>query len=159
MPSNLEHPLPPAHPHIQSGTALILIVDADRRIRHINLALSQLMGYAGAQLIGHPFPLLRHPDMPASAMREMWAQVDAGAPWIATLALRRRDGNRLWALATCAPVRHPRLGACVMIVLMRPSDAQLHAALTSYEHQHNRISIWLDKLMLEPLALDDVTRW
>lgn len=158
MSPNLEHPLPTA-PHIEPGTALILVVDADRRVRHINPGLARLMGYGDLQLIGHPLPLLRHPDMPASAMREMWAHVDDGAPWIAPVALRRRDGSRLWALATCAPVRHPRLGLSVMVVLMRPSDEQLQAALARYERQHNRVSVWLDKLMLEPLALDQVTRW
>ena len=158
MSSNLDHPLPAA-PHIQSGTALILIVDADRRIRHINPALAKLVGYGDEELLGHPFRLLRHSDMPASALREMWSQIELGKPWISPLPLRRRDGSRLWALATCAPVRHPRLGPSMMMVLMRPSDEQLLAALARSQHLHNRSSTWLDQLAQEPLGLDRVLRW
>jgi len=156
--TSLTHSLP-AEPQIAPDTALMLLVDADRDIRHINPALAALVGYAAPELIGQPFPMLRHLDMPACAMREMWAMVEAGQVWMAPIALRCRDGSRLWALASCAPVYHPLLGGSVAMMLMRPSEGELAAAIERYQWAHNRISTWLDKLALEPLGLDHVIRW
>lgn len=146
-------------PQIDAGSALMLIVDADRDIRHINPTLSQLLGYYANDLIGQPFPLMRHPDMPAALMREMWAVAEDGQVWMDPIALRCRDGGRLWALATCAPVKHPRLGNSIVMMMMRPSGAQLDAAMERYRWAHNRVSSWLDKLSLEPLGLDHVIAW
>ncbi|MBI5257874.1 MAG: PAS domain-containing protein [Burkholderiales bacterium] len=150
---------PQSLPEIAPGSALVMVLDAQRSIRCMNPALATLAGYDERALIGQPFPLLRHPDTPAEVLREMWRQVEGGSTWVAPLALRCRGGASLWALATCTPMCHVRLGEIAVLVLMRPSTVQLEAAQERYAMMRSRITIWLDKLMLEPLELKRVQRW
>lgn len=148
-----------SRPEIDAGTALVMVLDAQRQIRCVNPALAQLAGYDERELLGQPFPLLRHSETPADVLREMWRRVAAGGTWIAPVALRCRGGAALWVLATCMPMHHARMGEITVLVLVRPSDWQVLAAMERYAVMRTRITNWLDRLMFEPLVLKQVLRW
>jgi aerotaxis receptor len=52
------------------------------------------------ELLGQPHNLIRHPDMPAEAFRDMWDDDEgSGLPWSAHGQVnRRKNGDRYWVL-------------------------------------------------------------
>ena len=54
---------------------------------------------------GQAHNLIRHPDMPAEAFRDMWATLQLGRPWSALVKNRRKNGDHYWVRANATPMR------------------------------------------------------
>jgi len=116
-----EHLLPP-------GTTLVSTTDLDSRITYCNPAFIQVSGYSRDELMGQPHNLLRHPDMPAEAFRDMWTTLRAGEPWTALVKNRRKNGDHYWVRANVTPVlEHGRISG-YMSVRTTPTRREVEAA-------------------------------
>jgi len=95
--SQQEYLLPP-------DAALVSCTDLKSRITYCNPAFIEVSGYSTDELIGQPHNLIRHPDMPAEAFRDMWATLKAGEPWTALVKNRRKNGDHYWVRANVTPM-------------------------------------------------------
>ena len=68
-----EYPFP-------SGRALVSTTDLQGRLLYCNPAFIEVSGFVREELLGQPHNLIRHPDMPEEAFRDMWETIAAGAP-------------------------------------------------------------------------------
>ena len=84
---------------------LISITDLKGRITYCNTNFVTVSGYAQGELLGQPHNLVRHPDMPAEAYRDMWDTIQAGLPWTALVKNRRKNGDFYWVRANATPMR------------------------------------------------------
>jgi aerotaxis receptor len=89
-----------------SGESLISVTDLKGRITYCNAAFVTVSGYGREELMGQPHNLVRHPDMPAEAFRDMWATIEAGLPWTGYVKNRRKDGDHYWVKANATPMKH-----------------------------------------------------
>ena len=95
-----------------TGRAVVLAEDAviishtDERgmITYVNEDFVRYAGYDKDELIGAPHNILRHPDMPAEAFRDLWATVKAGVPWQGIVKNRCKNGDHYWVYATVTPL-------------------------------------------------------
>jgi PAS domain S-box-containing protein len=62
-----------------------------------------MSGYERDELIGESHCILRHPDMPASAFRDLWDTVGRGGKWQGYVKNLRKDGTHYWVFATAIP--------------------------------------------------------
>ena len=62
------------------GQTLVSVTDTKGRITYCNPAFVQVSGYAAHELLGQPHNMVRHPDMPEEAFRDMWQTIQAGLP-------------------------------------------------------------------------------
>jgi len=83
---------------------LVSTTDLKGRILHCNAAFIQASGYSREELLGQPHNLIRHPDMPAEAFRDMWATIAAGRPWSGIVKNRRKNGDHYWVRANVTPL-------------------------------------------------------
>ncbi|MDX5362887.1 MAG: methyl-accepting chemotaxis protein [Pseudazoarcus pumilus] len=60
-------------------------------------------GYTREELVGQPHNILRHPDMPAEAFRDLWETVRRGRPWMGVVKNRCKNGDHYWIRATVTP--------------------------------------------------------
>lgn len=74
---------------------LVSTTDTQGRITHCNAAFCRVSGYSYQELMGQPHNLVRHPDMPAEAFKDMWSTIGRGRPW--------RTGARTVTITGCAP--------------------------------------------------------
>ena len=72
-------------------------------ITYANAALCRISGFAEKELLGTPHNIMRHPDMPPEAFRDMWDTLKLGQPWQGMIKNRRKDGDHYWANATVTP--------------------------------------------------------
>jgi aerotaxis receptor len=114
------------------GETLVSITDLDSRITYCNPAFVRISGYSREELIGQPHNLVRHPDMPAEAFRDLWHTVKAGRTWSACVKNRRKDGDHYWVLANVTPVVRDGQAVGYMSVRTKPSPAQIRAAESLY---------------------------
>lgn len=86
-----------------AGQLIISRVDLDGILTHVNDAFVILSGYSKAELIGQPHCIIRHPDMPKAAFKELWETVKSGKKWYGYVKNLRKDGGHYWVYATVVP--------------------------------------------------------
>ncbi len=87
-----------------AGETLVSTTDLQGRILYCNQTFIEVSGYTREELMGQPHNLVRHPDMPAEAFRDLWATVSAGQPWSGLVKNRRKNGDHYWVLANVTPL-------------------------------------------------------
>lgn len=89
---------------IAAGTTLVSCTNLQSHITYCNPAFIEVSGFSRDELVGQPHNLIRHPDMPAEAFRDMWATLQAGRPWTGLVKNRRKNGDHYWVRANVTPV-------------------------------------------------------
>jgi len=115
-----------------AGCTLVSCTDLSSHISYCNPAFVEVSGYTLDELIGQPHNLIRHPDMPAEAFRDMWATLKAGAPWTALVKNRRKNGDHYWVRANVTPVLDNGQVAGYMSVRTMPTRDEVEAAERLY---------------------------
>ena len=72
-------------------------------ITFANKAFCTLSGYSKAELIGQPHSIIRHPDMPKAAFKEMWQTIQNNQKWHGFVKNLRKDGKYYWTEAFIEP--------------------------------------------------------
>jgi len=62
-----------------------------------------IAGYTIDELIGQPHNIVRHPDMPKAAFKDLWDTVQSGQPWEGYVKNATKDGDYYWVYATVFP--------------------------------------------------------
>lgn len=104
---------------------LISITDLKGRITYCNTNFVTVSGFAHDELLGQPHNIVRHPDMPAEAFRDMWDTIQGGLPWSALVKNRRKNGDYYWVRANATPVRDGSRIVGFLSVRTKPSDAEV----------------------------------
>ncbi|MDT7836106.1 methyl-accepting chemotaxis protein [Aquabacterium sp. OR-4] len=118
---------------LPEGSTLVSCTDLQSHIRYCNPAFIEVSGYSSEELLGQPHNLIRHPDMPPEAFRDMWATLKAGEPWTALVKNRRKNGDHYWVRANVTPVLENGAVTSYMSVRTVPSRAEVQAAERLYE--------------------------
>jgi aerotaxis receptor len=103
MRSNL--PVSNREQRLPEGTTLLSVTDLKGRIVFCNAPFIQASGFTRDELLGQPHNIVRHPDMPAEAFRDLWATIESGRPWTALVKNRRKNGDHYWVRANATPMR------------------------------------------------------
>jgi aerotaxis receptor len=130
MRTNL--PVTPTELRLREGCALVSTTDLKGRILYCNPAFIEVSGYTAEELVGQPHNLIRHPDMPAEAFRDLWATVQDGRPWSGVVKNRRKNGDYYWVLANVTPLMDGSRTIGYMSVRSCPSLEQIRAAQALY---------------------------
>ena len=102
-------------------------------ITEANEAFCNVSGYTREEMVGQPHNMVRHPDMPEAAFKDMWADLKTGRPWRGIVKNRRKDGGFYWVVAIVSPVRENGQIVGYQSVRSRPSREEIEAATAAYE--------------------------
>jgi len=72
-------------------------------IIYANSDFCKIAGYTKDELIGKPHNIVRHPDMPKSAFKDLWDTIKAGKVWNGVVKNSTKDGGFYWVYATIYP--------------------------------------------------------
>ncbi|OYU27371.1 MAG: chemotaxis protein [Burkholderiales bacterium PBB2] len=115
-----------------SGRTLVSTTDLKGRILHCNAAFIEVSGYSRDELLGQPHNLIRHPDMPEEAFRDLWDTVARGLPWSGLVKNRRKNGDHYWVMANVTPLSEGGRPVAYLSVRTQPSRDQVQAADALY---------------------------
>ena len=130
MRSNL--PVTRQEYELPDGETLVSTTDLKSHITYCNDAFVRASGYTREELLGQPHNVVRHPDMPAEAFRDMWATLQSGQPWSALVKNRRKNGDHYWVLANATPIVEDGRRVGYMSVRTKPTRSQVEAADALY---------------------------
>ncbi|WP_440111445.1 methyl-accepting chemotaxis protein [Acidovorax sp. BL-A-41-H1] len=111
---------------------LISVTDLKGRITYCNNNFTMTSGFQQDELLGQPHNMVRHPDMPEEAFRDMWDTIQNGRPWSALVKNRRKDGDHYWVRANATPVRSGDKTVGFLSVRTAPDDDEVEAAERLY---------------------------
>ncbi len=126
-------PIETPYPH---GKLIVSRTDTRGIMTQCNPSFVDMSGYGEAELIGQPHCLLRHPDMPAAAFRDLWETVQAGRQWHGYVKNLRKDGGHYWVYATVVP--NVRDGKIVGFTSVRREPSREKVALAEAQYQEMR---------------------
>lgn len=89
---------------VKDDQYLISKTDLKGRITYCNPAFVEISGFERDELIGKPHNVIRHPDMPELAFKDLWDTIQAKKPWSGLVKNRRKDGGFYWVLANVTPI-------------------------------------------------------
>jgi aerotaxis receptor len=89
---------------VPEGEVIISRTDLKGVITYVNDTFAKISGYTPEELIGKPHNILRHPDMPKSAFKEMWETIQAGKTWEGYVKNMRKDRGYYWVYAVISGV-------------------------------------------------------
>ncbi|CAL96553.1 methyl-accepting chemotaxis protein [Azoarcus olearius] len=118
---------------IPDGAFIYSRTDLKGRIEEANEAFAEISGYTREDMIGKPHNMVRHPDMPAEAFKDMWSDLVAGRPWRGLVKNRRSDGGYYWVVANASPVREGGRIVGYQSVRSRPTREEVAAAEAAYK--------------------------
>jgi aerotaxis receptor len=114
------------------GKVIVSVTDPQGRITWCNPTFVEVSGFTESELLGQPHNILRHPDMPEEAFRDLWATIQSGRPWQAMVKNRRKDGDHYWVMANATPVCSGGRIVGYLSVRSEPTREQVQAAEALY---------------------------
>ena len=111
---------------------LVSSTNTKGEITHCNPAFVRVSGYGYDELIGQPHNIIRHPDMPAEAYKDLWRTIGRGEPWTGLVKNRRKNGDHYWVRANVTPILEGGKPRGYMSERTKPSAAEAAAAEALY---------------------------
>ena len=112
----------------------ILVSKTDKKgvLTYANPAFVAVSGFSEQELLGKSHNVVRHPDMPPEAFKDLWQTVQAGLTWTGLVKNRAKNGDYYWVRANVTPIPLPGGGVEYMSVRTEPSEAEKRAAEALY---------------------------
>ncbi|MBP6187433.1 MAG: methyl-accepting chemotaxis protein [Azonexus sp.] len=126
---------------VRSDSSIISRTDEKGLITYVNDDFVEAPGFTRAELIGEPHNMVRHPDMPPEAFRDMWATLKQGKPWGGIVKNRRKDGGFYWVKAMATPLS----SGGYMSVRTAASVPEVRAANALYDQMRRDPSLLLEQ--------------
>ena len=83
--------------------AIVSKTDLRGIITYANEIFCEVAQYKESELIGKPHNIVRHPDMPKSAFKELWDTIQSGKKWHGKVKNKAKDGSPYFVNATVFP--------------------------------------------------------
>lgn len=91
--------------HFPPNTYLVSRTDLKGIITYANDAFVNISGFTREEMIGKNHNMVRHPDMPEAAFKDLWATVKSGLPWRGMVKNRCKNGDFYWVEAFVVPLK------------------------------------------------------
>lgn len=112
---------------------IVTKTDLKGRITYANPAFVEISGFALNELMGQPHNVVRHPDMPRDAFKDLWDTTHRNEPWKGMVKNRCKDGGYYWVDAYVTPLTQNGQKIGYMSVRSKPSDSQKAEAAALYQ--------------------------
>ena len=112
---------------------LMSTTDTKGVMLHCNAAFAQVSGYEMDELMGQPHNMVRHPDMPAEAFKDLWSTIGHGRSWTGIVKNRRKNGDFYWVRAYVTPIMEGGKPKGYMSVRAKPTRDEVRDSEALYE--------------------------
>jgi aerotaxis receptor len=116
---------------------LLSITDLQSIITYANDSFCKIAGYTLDELKGKPHNIVRHPDMPAVAFKDMWQKLQNGESWRGMVKNRCKNGDYYWVDAYVTPIYENDNIIGYQSVRARPTLKQKQDAQQLYNDLNN----------------------
>lgn len=119
---------------LEQHQTLVSKTDLTGKIIFVNKDFVEVSGFSEKELIGNQHNIVRHPDMPSAAFKDLWATVGQGKPWVGLVKNKSKHGDFYWVDARVIPVWNDGRIVAYMSVRKKPSREQISVAESLYSY-------------------------
>lgn len=131
MVRDVETPFP-------EGKLIVSRTDLEGIITHCNQSFVEMSGFSKQELIGQPHHILRHPEMPAAAFKDLWDTMARQKKWHGYVKNLCKDGGYYWVYATVIPnIRNKKIVGYTS-VRRKPSRTKVNECITLYAEMSSK---------------------
>ncbi|GAA0819944.1 PAS domain-containing methyl-accepting chemotaxis protein [Colwellia asteriadis] len=116
---------------------LISVTDTRGVILYANENFCRVAGYTQEELYHKNHNIVRHPDMPKAAFKDLWEELKAGNHWQGMVKNRCKDGRYYWVSAYVTPMFENGVLKGYQSVRVKPSQALKKKAEETYKALNN----------------------
>ncbi len=102
------------------------------QIKYANRDFCKIAGYKKEELIGKPHNMVRHPDMPKAAFKDLWNTVKNGNIWNGIVKNKTKDGDYYWVNATVYTSNTPNGEKRFISIRVTPTEEEINNAVKLY---------------------------
>ena len=114
-------------------SSIVSKTDKSGRIIYVNDKFCKISGYTKEELIGNAHSMVRHPDMPKSAFKEMWSTILAKKPWFGVVKNKKKNGGDYTVEVTINPILNEQ-GEIEEFIAIRNDITELISLHEDLEH-------------------------
>jgi PAS domain S-box-containing protein len=92
---------------LKNDDFLVSQTDEKGVILFANDDFCKIAGYTIDEMVGKQHNIVRHPDMPKAAFRDLWETIKSGKVWDGYVKNKTKDGGYYWVYATIYPMKDP----------------------------------------------------
>jgi len=119
---------------LKNDDFLVSQTDEKGIILFANDDFCKIAGYTIEELVGKQHNLVRHPDMPKAAFKDLWETIKAGKVWDGYIKNKAKEGGFYWVYATVYPmVDAVTKKTMYMSCRRKPSKQEIESAQTLYK--------------------------
>ncbi|MFM2481783.1 PAS domain-containing methyl-accepting chemotaxis protein [Celerinatantimonas sp. YJH-8] len=119
---------------------LLSTTDLNGIITYASPDFCKIAGFTEQELVGQPHNIVRHPDMPEAAFKDLWEHVKAGKTWQGMVKNRCKNGDFYWVDAFVSPIIRDGKIVEFQSVRLKPVRALVERAQRTYQLMQQRKS-------------------
>jgi len=123
-----------------------LITTTDKRgvITFVNQAFVDVSGYQETELLGQNHNIIRHPDMPKGAFKDLWQTIQQGLSWRGAVKNRCANGDYYWVDAYVSPIlQNGKIVEFQSVRIALDEAAKKRAEIVYAAWRHDKLPGWL----------------
>lgn len=117
---------------LKPGQTIVSKTNPKGVITYVNRDFIEISGFSEPELMGQAHNLVRHPDMPQAAFKDLWDTVKQGRPWRGIVKNRCKNGDYYWVEANVTPIWENGRVVEYMSVRSKPTAQQVRDAEALY---------------------------
>ncbi|RDE24933.1 PAS domain S-box protein [Motiliproteus coralliicola] len=118
---------------LREDQTIISMTDLKGAVTYVNQDFIDISGFSEAELMGVNHNIVRHPDMPPAAYKNLWDTIKAGQAWRGIVKNRCKNGDHYWVEAFVTPVMKNNQVIGYQSVRSKPSQQQIDSASALYK--------------------------
>lgn len=135
-----DHPLSP-------DDIIISTTDLKGVTTSVNQDFIRISGFEESELLGRSHNVVRHPDMPPEAFKDLWDTIKAKKPWMGLVKNRCKNGDHYFVDAYVTPIFEGDSIVGYQSVRFRAENDVIRRAVKLYEQIRKRRFDWLSRLV------------
>lgn len=84
---------------------LLSTTETNSKIKYANPEFCKIAGFTLEELEGNTHNIVRHPDMPKEAFKDLWQFIQQGKSWMGPVKNRCKNGDYYWVNAYVTPIK------------------------------------------------------
>lgn len=116
-----------------SSVELVSTTDTRGIITYANSVFCEVAGFTSEELVGKNHNIVRHPDMPKAAYKDLWEHLKKGESWHGIVKNLCKDGSYYWVDAFITPIYENDKLVGYQSVRVKPKAEQISRASEFYE--------------------------
>ncbi len=118
---------------LNEGEIIVSTTNLKGILTYCNDTFVKISGFREKELIGKNHNVVRHPDMPSAAFKDLWQTVQAGGNWSGIVKNRCKNGDYYWVKANVNPDYNDGVLTGYTSVRCKPGKKEIETAEKLYK--------------------------